>query len=187
MPEPPPLPSEALRLAHLEQSGLAMLTRVPALDPFVEEAASLLAADIAAVAILHEHEQVFVSTTGLTARRGPRASGICTHALAQPSRALTIPDARYDPRTMDSPLVLGPPYIRAYAGKPLCLVDGIAVGTLCACALAPRNFSADQMRILDRLADAATAILFRMARRNGEDIAAPHFSIGRHPGSRSGG
>lgn len=164
MPEPDPLPYEAMRLSHLERSGLGNLTRLPALDPIVRTTAELLATEIAAVSILRGQDQILVSSVGLPFQSATRDSGICVHAMAQPSNALLIPDARYDPRTMDSPLVVGPPFIRGYAGRPLCLISSMAVGTLCACALSPRSFSPDQIAALDRLADAATAILHGVAR-----------------------
>lgn len=152
MPEPLPSSNEYQRLGRLGSLGLSTVDAMPSLDGFTAELAHLLRIDMAAVALVLEHEQVFIAKHGLDAKRGPRSSGICTHALVQPEQALIIPDALYDPRVMDSPLVLAQPRIRAYAGRPLCLEPGFAIGTLCAFGPTPRDFSAADRRHLDRIA-----------------------------------
>jgi diguanylate cyclase (GGDEF)-like protein len=69
-----------------------------------------------------------------------------------------IPDARVDPLVRDNPSIAEHDYI-AYAGVPLFLSNGDAVGAFCAVDHRPRAWSRPDMEILDDLAVAATEIL----------------------------
>jgi GAF domain-containing protein len=154
MPEPLPLPTERQRLLRMGALRLGEIEAIPSLDPLVEELAKVMRIEMTAVALVLEREQVFVARHGMDFRRGARDTGICTHALVRPDEALIIPDALYDPRVMDSPLVLAAPRIRSYAGRPLCLEPGLAIGTLCAFGPVPRHFSAEERLGLERIAGA---------------------------------
>ncbi len=74
---------------------------------------------------------------------------------------LTIPDLTADPRTRANPLVTGEPFIRFYAGAPLCGPDGQALGSLCVIdhKPRPRGLTAEQADGLRRLARQVTAVL----------------------------
>ncbi|WP_409568292.1 hypothetical protein [Methylobacterium sp. E-041] len=63
-----------------------------------------------------------------------------------------MPDLTSDPRTWYNPLVTEPPYLRFYAGLPLCIGDDRAVGTLCVLDQVPRDgLDADQAFTLEAL------------------------------------
>ena len=61
--------------------------------------------------------------------RTPIEARFC--ADLDPSVALVIPDTRRDERFRDHPLVVNLPEIRFYAGCPVRVPDGTALGTLC--------------------------------------------------------
>mmetsp|Transcript_38359 Transcript_38359/g.89328 ORF Transcript_38359/g.89328 Transcript_38359/m.89328 type:complete len:342 (-) Transcript_38359:1121-2146(-) len=69
---------------------------------------------------------------------------------------LVVEDAKEDERFMHSALVLGPPYIRFYAGAPLCYTDlngqEWKLGTLCVIDSKPRKITEDQIAMLEMLA-----------------------------------
>jgi diguanylate cyclase (GGDEF)-like protein len=75
----------------------------------------------------------------------------CAHAIAH-DETLVVPDARQDPRFCTNPLVTTDPKICFYAGTPLQSRDGHNLGTLCVIDRLPRHFSANQVKLLEELA-----------------------------------
>ncbi len=76
---------------------------------------------------------------------------------------LLIPDATEDPRFFSNPLVLGPPFIRFYAGKPLVATTGEKIGTICLIDSLPRHeFTPEDRKNLD---DLAALVMDRMEMR----------------------
>jgi diguanylate cyclase (GGDEF)-like protein/PAS domain S-box-containing protein len=70
---------------------------------------------------------------------------------------MVVPDAWLDARFKDNPLVTGEPLIRFYAGAPLVMDDGQALGTLCVMDRQPREFTPSQRQALTLLAQQAVA------------------------------
>ena len=64
---------------------------------------------------------------------------------------MVSPDAAADPRFADNPLVTGPPHIRFYAGAPLVLPSGYAMGSLCIIDTVPRQMDGIELAILSTL------------------------------------
>lgn len=85
---------------------------------------------IVLVVLLDEHRQWFKSNPGLAVRETPRYMAFCTHTVDYQD-ILLVPDACKDPRFQNNPLVTSEPHIRFYAGCPLRVPNGNAVGTLC--------------------------------------------------------
>jgi PAS domain-containing protein len=87
-----------------------------------------------------------------------RDAAPCAHVILQDGLC-EVADAWLDPCFADSPLVVGEPHIRFYAGWPLCLADGARVGTLCVMDHRPRRLDAMQREVLAQLATAAARAL----------------------------
>ncbi len=64
-----------------------------------------------------------------------------------------VADAPEEPVWRESPLVTGPPYLRFFAGAPIRLADGTAIGSLQATALEPHDFDKHAAQALQDLAD----------------------------------
>jgi GAF domain-containing protein len=90
----------------------------------------------------------------------PRDMSFCAHAILD-DRVLIVPDALADPRFADNPAVTGDYRVRFYAGCPLRLDNGAAVGTLCVIDTRPRQFTESQIRLLEDLAQLAVDELQR--------------------------
>ncbi|PZR19179.1 MAG: sensor domain-containing diguanylate cyclase, partial [Citrobacter freundii] len=101
--------------------------------------------------LIDTNRQWFKSRVGLDISETPLAVSFCAHAVAADA-PLIINDARQDDRFADSPLVLGAPFIRFYAGVPIHAGNGTALGTLCAIGRQPRELQPDELQVLHDLA-----------------------------------
>ncbi|WP_371998749.1 GAF domain-containing sensor histidine kinase (plasmid) [Tistrella mobilis] len=141
---------ERRRLAHLDRLGVLDTPPEPGFDRIVNIVADICQAPIVLVSLIDRDRQWFKARRGLDVSETPRDWAFCDHALARAS-VLEVPDAAQDPRFAGNPLVVGPPFIRFYAGAPIRLSDGIALGTLCVIDPEPRPDGLDdrQTRMLE--------------------------------------
>lgn len=159
---PPILLAEDARIAALAEYNLIGAAPASAFTQIVNLAARLFQVPTAFVSLLDHDRQVFHAKVGLTLCETEREVAFCSHTIAQ-ADALIVLDAALDPRFHDNPLVIGPPFIRFYAGIPLQAPSGHAIGTLCLADTRPRNsFSDTDRQILRQLSD---LILDRMELR----------------------
>jgi len=152
----PAPPDEALRLGSLYQLKILDTAPEPELDDLTSLVAFICGTPMAVVSLVDEDRQWFKSRFGIQEIETPRNISFCQHAILQ--RGLfVVPDAALDERFRDSPLVLGGPKIRFYAGAPLLDDDGRALGTLCTMDRVPRELSRQQGEALLTLARSASA------------------------------
>jgi phosphoribosyl 1,2-cyclic phosphodiesterase len=147
-----PLPAdEAQRLEILRQLCLLDTPAEERFDRHTRIAASALDTPMAAVTLVDRDRQWFKSRRGFDAPETPRDQAICSHAVYH-QEPVIVPDTLHDPRFADSPLVVGEPHVRFYAGIPLKVGDGAPVGTLCVMDYRPRDLSAEQVQVLTDIA-----------------------------------
>jgi GAF domain-containing protein len=147
-----PVPSdEERRLRALQQTGLLDTEAEERFDRFTRIAAALFEVPIALVSLVDKNRQWFKSRTGMVASETGRDEAFCAHVILGDD-VMQVPDALVDDRFADSPLVTGEPRILFYAGAPLSLGDGSAVGTLCVIDHRARNLDQGQLRLLSDLA-----------------------------------
>lgn len=156
--------SDGGRLAALYD--LAILDTAPEedFDRFTRLAAELLDAPVSLVSLIDRDRncQFFKSQHGLpepwaSARQSPLSHSLCQHVVSS-GRALVIEDGRCSAIVAASSATRDLSSI-AYAGVPLILGDGRAVGALCAVAMRPRRWSERDLRILADLAAAVQALV----------------------------
>jgi GAF domain-containing protein len=165
----PPPDHQAARLAALRSCAVLDTGPEPLYDDVVALAARICDAPIAYVALVDETRQWLKARVGLHVSETPRDRAFCAHAI-QDSEPLIVADALEDPRFHDSPLVLGEPRVRFYAGFPLTTDDRFTLGTLCVADVRPRGLSdvqVDSMRRLARQVEHALSL-----RRQAGDLAA---------------
>lgn len=121
-------------------------------DRIVEFAAAEFDVPIALLSLIDEKRQWFKSRIGIGLCETPRDISFCGHAI-HCSDVLVVPDARVDERFVDNPLVLGAPFIRFYAGAPLIMPKGQAIGTLCLIDTKVRRIDSTDLSILASLRD----------------------------------
>jgi GAF domain-containing protein len=153
-------------MLHDEEGRLAALRRYRILDTEPERAfddLTLLASyvcqtPIALITLIDAERQWIKSRVGLDAQETSRSVAFCRHAITQPD-VFVVPDARADERFRANPFVTGAPQIRFYAGAPLVLDEGYALGTLCVIDTVPRGLTPDQQAALEALRRQAVAQL----------------------------
>ncbi len=143
-----------------DDARIAALHRLNVLDTAAEKpfekivtlVRTVLAVPIATVSLVDRDRQWFKAQRGLDRQETPRAISFCTHTIQQ-REPLIVEDAHLDPRFATSPMVVGPPHIRSYAGIPLRTPEGYNVGSLCAMDTRPRRFSPADIAILSNFAN----------------------------------
>jgi diguanylate cyclase (GGDEF)-like protein len=146
------LDDENARIAALHRLNVLDTTTEEPFEKIVTLVRAVLAVPIATVTLVDRDRQWFKAKRGLDGHETPRAISICTHTIKQ-REPLIIEDAHLDPRFAASPLVVGPPHIRSYAGIPLRTPEGYNVGSLCAMDTRPRRFSPADIAILSNFAN----------------------------------
>ena len=157
-PAPFPL-DEARRIDALEHFEILDTRQESAFDDIVELATTLCDVPIALVSLVDRERQWFKACIGLDVEETHRDLAFCAHAILEPTCLLIVEDAGLDPRFKNSPLVLGPPYIRFYAGAPIITDNGYALGTVCVIDTVPRTLSTSQYKSLQALARQTSALL----------------------------
>jgi len=164
------------RSASDEERRLSALRDLEVLDTpsertferLTETAALVCGVPISLLSLIDADRQWFKANVGLPGTtQTPREHAFCSVAI-RGDDILEIPDARLDPRFADNPMVVGDPGIRFYAGAPLCLDDGLRIGTLCIIDRVPRQLDATQREVLGNLACVALKLL--EARRTSLDL-----------------
>lgn len=146
-------------LLHDDDVRVAALHRLGVLDTAIEAPferivtliRSVLAVPMATVTLVDRDRQWFKARRGIDVTETPRSISFCTHTIRQ-REPLIVEDALLDPRFANSPLVVGPPHVRSYAGVPLRTPEGYNVGALCAMDIQPRQFIPADIAIINNFA-----------------------------------
>lgn len=158
-----PVPTnEAERLVALSQLQIIGTATAPEFDAIVSLLCKLFQVPIALVALVDEHQQWFKASEGLNVRSTHREHSFCNYAVAS-GELFVVNDATKDKRFSNNPFVIGDPHIRFYAGAPVCIDPGVALGALCILDTQPRRITNDQAEQLLSLAGVVGA-LFRQIR-----------------------
>lgn len=132
--------------------GLNILDTPPdkRFDHLTKKATERFKVPISTISIVDKDREWYKSCQGLDTKSGPRSISFCGHALLSED-ILILEDTLDDPRFADNPMVIGPPYIRFYAGKSLYdRKSNLPVGVLCIKDHKPRKMSpADIADFLD--------------------------------------
>lgn len=137
----PPLPhNDAQRRRALY--GFRILHTAPDVnfDRIAHLAKLVFSSKIVLISLVDEKENWNKVEIGLGATNMPRMNTFCGHSiLAKNDEPLVILDSKEDWRFAKNPYVVGPPYIRFYAGAPLRTTEGFNVGSLCVIDTQPRS------------------------------------------------
>lgn len=132
----------------------------PEFDDIVLLASEICDTPVSLVSLVAKDRQWFKARIGFEACQTPIDQSVCAHSLTS-NELLIIPDLTADARTRDNRLVTEEPHIRFYAGAPLVMGDGVAVGTLCVIDTVPRpqGLTSKQEKSLTALARQVVVLL----------------------------
>ena len=153
---------DGARIAALHDLGLLDAAAEEDFDRYTRLATDLLGVPVSLVSLVDAERQFFMSQTGLPepfgeARQTPLSHSFCQHAVEM-QQPLVVSDAREHPLVADN-LAIRDLDVIAYAGMPLVLSDGYAVGAFCAIDVKPREWTERDVKILGDLAAAVRAHL----------------------------
>ncbi|MGY1724067.1 PP2C family protein-serine/threonine phosphatase [Blastococcus sp. SYSU DS0533] len=142
---------EENRVRALEDLGVLHVGPEERFDRITRLARRLFGVSTAAVTLVDQERQHVKSAEGAPLNDSPRADAFCNETIKDPG-ILVVEDAVADARFAGSPLVLGDPHIRFYAGRPLRAPGGYQVGALCLIDDRPRQLAPTEQELLDELA-----------------------------------
>lgn len=157
---PPGRPvDEASRQAALAAYRILDTPREAAYDDLVAIATAICDVPMAFVSLVDRDRQWFKAKIGLEDTETSRDLSFCGHALLAPDTLMVVDDTLADPRFHDHPMVTGPPHVRFYAGAPLRVGGGSALGAFCVIDRRPRQLAPAQLAALEALSRQATRLL----------------------------
>lgn len=150
--------ADLARLQAVWDSDILDTPQEEAFDKLTREASRLLGAPVALLTLVDEYRDYVKSQVGLpepyaSSREITDSPSFCQLTVAQ-AEPLAINDTRDVPMLRMFPSVrqMG---VRAHLGVPL-MVDGQAIGNCCVMDFRPRQWSAEDIATLTRLAGEAT-------------------------------
>ncbi|AFZ23188.1 PAS domain S-box [Cylindrospermum stagnale PCC 7417] len=142
--------NEAARLEVLHQYQILDSAPEQAFDDLVFLAAQICNTPIALINLIDSNRQWFKAKLGLDAQEMPIDIGFCPICIRL-GDTLIIPDTLADEQFATSAVVTAEPYVRFYAGVPLIVPGGQAIGTVCVIDRIPRQISSQQLSALQAI------------------------------------
>ncbi len=142
---------EQARLEAVDRTNLLDTASEQRFDRITHNAQRRFHVSTAIITLIDDKRQFLKSVIGPVEQNMPRTRSFCNTTIKN-SSPLIVRDTFRDDQFKWSPLVLGEPFIRFYAGYPLRGPDGWIVGTLCIIDQHTRAFSQSDERSLRRLA-----------------------------------
>lgn len=144
--------AEAARQFALERYDILDTTEEDCFDHITQAVKLAFNIPAAGLSFLDGERLWWKSKIGLTSSELPRYCSFGNQTISQNSPTI-IEDARQDVRFSDNPVVNGSPFYRSYIGVPLITPDGHHIGALCAADIVPRQFSNENVKWLERMAE----------------------------------
>jgi PAS domain S-box-containing protein len=165
---------EAARLAALQSCAIVDTCPEPDFDDLAAVAATLADTPHAAIAFIDDTRWWAKARVGEPPVEIPREQSLCYEAIRR-GEPLILNDVHADPRVACHPAIERDPSLRFYAGFPLILHDGAAVGVLSVYDVRPRELTPAQVAALQRLVRQAVRLV--SFRRHATVLAEAHEAL----------
>ncbi|WP_157200634.1 GAF domain-containing protein, partial [Methylomonas methanica] len=143
--------AETLRIQKLHEYCILDTPPESNFDDIVRLAALMCDTPFALITLVDSDREWFKAKKGIAASEQPRACGFGTQTLLHLD-VLVVPHVEHDSRFAANPLVVSEPNIRFYAGSPILVPTGEALGALCVFDVVQRELSVNQLEGLKILA-----------------------------------
>ena len=148
------------RLRALANAQLLDTPDEETFDRLTRLASRILKVPVSLISLVDIDRQFFKSQVGLSdpwlsIRQTPLSHSFCKHVVAS-GEMLVVEDARQHPVVCDN-LAIRDLDVASYLGMPLTTPDGFHLGSLCVVDHEPRNWTADDIEVLQTLAQSVTA------------------------------
>ncbi|SHI34834.1 GAF domain-containing sensor histidine kinase [Wenxinia saemankumensis] len=110
----------------------------PVIAGIVERTRDLLGSPAALASVVEIDHQWFLASTGINVGSTPRSHSLCSRTILS-DRPLILTDTLSHEDFSTHPAVTDDPHVRFYAGAPIILRSGSAVGSLCGIDMRPRE------------------------------------------------
>ncbi|WP_414548317.1 ATP-binding protein [Anabaena sp. CCY 0017] len=160
---------ELARIAALNQYEILDSAPEQVFDDLVLLAAQICDTPIALINLLDANRQWFKAKIGLDVQQIPMNIGFCRRCVQQ-REILIIPDTLADEEYATDAVVTSQPYARFYAGVPLIVPGGQAIGTISIVDRIPRQITTKQVEALQAISRLVVTQL--EVRRNSINISA---------------
>lgn len=152
--------NEEGRIAALRESGILQNKCDPRLEEITLEASERLSVPMSTVSVIDKDTEIYVGRCGIAQTSGPRDISFCGHALAGSELLFVCENTLKDPRFTDNPYVVGPPFIRFYAGMKLFKrADFLPIAVFCIKDTKPRSLSEQCISVFMELSQRAEDLL----------------------------
>ncbi len=141
------------RLEAVRWVGEAILNLDSSFDRVTRLLSHLTVAPLAAFSLVGLDRQYVPSAFGVEPEEADRVGDEFSRACVTAGDLLVVTDARCDFRFADSEMVVGPPFLRFYAGLPVHAPNGLTVGTLFVVDTKPRELAAGDIGAFTDLRD----------------------------------
>lgn len=153
---------DEVRLRAISEADLFPGVPEPTFEPYARIVARLLDVPVALVSIVDDERQFFPAQVGVGepwASRGetPLSMSFCQHVV-RGDAPLIVVDATDDERVAGN-LAIEELDVIAYLGVPLRAPGGAPLGSLCAIANHPREWTDDELVVLEEVADAIAQLI----------------------------
>ena len=147
---------EPERVAALRQLGILNANTSEYFDTVTRLAADMFGVSGSYISLIDSDRQWLKSTVGFCPPGKQRDQTFCHYTIQQAS-VMMVEDTLLDQRFAANPMVTGPTAIRFYAGAPLLMPEGYAIGALCLVDTRARRLSVAEQAKLSNLASLVMA------------------------------